>query len=286
MMPVMDGMEATSRIRAMGYKFPIVALTANAMQGQSELFLSKGFDDFLSKPVDIRQLDLTLNRLIRDKYPPDVIENARREKQNAVTSGDVKEQDSVSSDGKQGTPKIVFDAELARLFVRDGTKVADMLESIRGKMDNPGEEDLKTYASGVHSIKSALAHIGESGLQATAFALEQAARKRQLSTITAETDKFVADLREVIEKVKPDEEDVYAALSDEQKVFLGDIWFTIYTECISKNKKEAMDNLNAIKEKPWPSEIIEITKAIEGFISNGNFEDAAEMAERESGRSL
>jgi CheY-like chemotaxis protein len=44
-------------------------LTANAVMGQSEIFLQNGFDDFLSKPINIRQLDAILNKFVRDKQP-------------------------------------------------------------------------------------------------------------------------------------------------------------------------------------------------------------------------
>jgi PAS domain S-box-containing protein len=68
MMPQMDGIEATLAIRAMGYIHPIVALTANAVSGQANLFLENGFSDFISKPIDIRQMNIVLNKFIRDKY--------------------------------------------------------------------------------------------------------------------------------------------------------------------------------------------------------------------------
>ena len=67
MMPNMDGLEATRIIREMGYDKPIVALTANAVTGQAETFLKSGFDEFISKPIDIYLLNSVLNRLIRDK---------------------------------------------------------------------------------------------------------------------------------------------------------------------------------------------------------------------------
>jgi signal transduction histidine kinase/ActR/RegA family two-component response regulator len=67
MMPEMDGVETTKNLREMGYSHPIVALTANAVMGQAEMFLSNGFDDFISKPIDIRELNAVLNKLIRDK---------------------------------------------------------------------------------------------------------------------------------------------------------------------------------------------------------------------------
>jgi len=67
MMPKMDGIEATQIIRDLGYAKPIVALTANAVAGQAEMFVSSGFDAFISKPIDIRQLNTVLNKFIRDK---------------------------------------------------------------------------------------------------------------------------------------------------------------------------------------------------------------------------
>jgi signal transduction histidine kinase/CheY-like chemotaxis protein len=79
MMPDMDGMEAVKHIRRLDYTGSIVALTANAMTGQAEIFLANGFDAFLSKPIDIRQLDTLLNHLIRDKQPPEVIKAARHQ---------------------------------------------------------------------------------------------------------------------------------------------------------------------------------------------------------------
>ncbi|MCL2283004.1 MAG: response regulator [Fibromonadales bacterium] len=68
MMPEMDGVEATKIIRKMGYKRPIVALTANILIGQAKTFLENGFDDFVSKPIDLRQLNSALRRFIYDKH--------------------------------------------------------------------------------------------------------------------------------------------------------------------------------------------------------------------------
>jgi CheY-like chemotaxis protein/anti-sigma regulatory factor (Ser/Thr protein kinase) len=65
MMPEMDGVEATANIRALGGKHEqqaIVALTANAIAGAKEMFLQNGFDDFLSKPIEQKQLFEILRR--------------------------------------------------------------------------------------------------------------------------------------------------------------------------------------------------------------------------------
>ena len=61
-MPEMDGIEATRRIRAQGRRTPIIALTASAMEGDRERCLEAGFDEHLSKPVDLRALTEALER--------------------------------------------------------------------------------------------------------------------------------------------------------------------------------------------------------------------------------
>jgi CheY-like chemotaxis protein len=68
MMPEMDGVEATRAFRAMDEErcriMPVVALTANAVSGMKEMFLANGFDDFLSKPIDVFKLDAVLMRWV------------------------------------------------------------------------------------------------------------------------------------------------------------------------------------------------------------------------------
>ena len=68
MMPGMDGIVTVKFLRDFGYDHPVVALTANAVAGQSEIFMQNGFNGFISKPIDIRQLDIILNKFIHDKY--------------------------------------------------------------------------------------------------------------------------------------------------------------------------------------------------------------------------
>ena len=76
MMPGMDGMETTKVLRDIGYTHPIVALTANALVGIEEMFMQNGFSGFISKPIDINQLNAYLVRFIRDTQAPKTIPSA------------------------------------------------------------------------------------------------------------------------------------------------------------------------------------------------------------------
>ncbi|MCL1964344.1 MAG: ATP-binding protein, partial [Firmicutes bacterium] len=71
MMPELDGVQAIQAIRAIHTEYaktiPIIALTANAIAGNEQMFLSFGFQAFLSKPIDILQLDAVIRRWIRNK---------------------------------------------------------------------------------------------------------------------------------------------------------------------------------------------------------------------------
>jgi len=71
MMPDMDGIEAVAEIRKLGEKYkslPIIALTANAVQGAKEMFLLNSFNDFISKPIDIQKMiEILINWLPKEK---------------------------------------------------------------------------------------------------------------------------------------------------------------------------------------------------------------------------
>jgi|GEM_PF-1474487 len=68
MMPGMDGVETTQKLRAMGYKGAVIALTANALTGNDEMFIQNGFDGFISKPIDMRSMDDIIIKFVRKTH--------------------------------------------------------------------------------------------------------------------------------------------------------------------------------------------------------------------------
>jgi len=265
MMPRMDGIEATKLIRSLGYNKPIVALTANALAGQAEMFLNNGFDEFISKPIDIRQLNNILNKLIRDKQPPEVLEEARKQKNNLYAAGG---------------HSIAIDSQLAEFFVRDAEKTVGTLTNICDNNCRRGD-DLSTLIINVHAMKSALSNVGESELSNKAAELEQAGRDQNTNIILSSLPEFIKSLNQVIDKLKPNDEDGHDTRIDddpESLAFLQEKLIAIQAACASLDKKTAKEALAALKQKNWPKHIKDKLSVIAERLLHSEFDEVAAIA--------
>jgi signal transduction histidine kinase/CheY-like chemotaxis protein/HPt (histidine-containing phosphotransfer) domain-containing protein len=262
MMPVMDGIKATNILRDSGYSHPIVALTANAIAGQAEIFLANGFDRFISKPIDSRELDIVLKELIRNRKTPEFTELARNEKNKAVI-----------------TPKKKI-AELEKYFVMDATNIINVLENIYAKIDNLSDLDIESYTITVHGIKTALANIGESELSEFAFELEKAGRTRNFDIIAGKTPAFIKELKSLIEKIKPQKTSGGVPASRNDMRCLKEKLSEFSTACETLNIRAAETVLNDLNQKTWPQEIDEAINEMSVNLLRGEFEKAVSVAKK------
>lgn len=65
MMPNMSGVEVLKKLREEKVNIPVIALTADAIEGQEEKYISEGFDGYLSKPIDKTKLKVILNKYLK-----------------------------------------------------------------------------------------------------------------------------------------------------------------------------------------------------------------------------
>jgi CheY-like chemotaxis protein/nitrogen-specific signal transduction histidine kinase len=262
MMPKMDGVETTKNIRNLGYTRPVVALTANAMAGQAEKFLNNGFDGFISKPIDIRELNSSLNKFIRDKQTAEVIEKARLERTELIKFAAIK-------------PQLSAGSELARIFTRDAEKAIAVLESVNCHKSG----DLQMFIINIHSMKSALANIGESDLSAVALKLEYAGRAGDIDAVTTGTPLFLEALRAVVKRVNPKkEEGVTVIESAEDKMYLREKMIVIRDACAAYDKKTVKDALAVLKEKAWSLRTKELLEKLSELILHSEFDEVAALA--------
>ena len=103
-MPVMDGLEATRRLRALGYKIPIVALTANVMKDDEQKCRDAGCSGFLTKPINLDRLMAYLSRILGGKAGPSVRPPNSPLPSNIVTSA------SASTDDEADDCQLILDA--------------------------------------------------------------------------------------------------------------------------------------------------------------------------------
>jgi len=264
MMPKMDGIEATKQLRKMGYTKPIVALTANALTGQAEMFLSNSFNDFISKPIDIHQLNRTLNRLVRDKQPSEVIEAAIKEK--------------AELDKKRTSPGFQqADTQLVKIFARDAEKaIGAIKKSIYKNLNN--EKDIQMFIINVHAMKSALANIGEKELSAEANRLEQAGREKDINMALSETNRFLEMLNNVVKEIKKREEkNELSEDSEESLVMLKEKLQIIKAACNEMDKKTIKKVLTELREKPWTQKTNELLTSVEEHLLHSDFDEAAAL---------
>jgi CheY-like chemotaxis protein len=265
MMPKMDGIETVKRLRGMGYNRSIIALTANALIGRAEMFLQNGFDGFIAKPIDSRELNFALNEFIRNKQSPDVIEAARK-------AGEQKKNDH----GADAAQKKTAD-KLAAAAAHDIENAVTVLEELLPKIKT-GAPEMELFATTVHGMKSALANIGEIQLSKIALRLETASANGEIPEILNDIHQFIAALRSILDKIKPPA--VSAKISGGDPDFLKTKLNDIIAMCGKLNIKEAKKVLNELKQETWTQDINDILNDVSLFILRGEYTKAISAAEK------
>ena len=205
MMPFMDGVETTERIRALDSQYakeiPIIALTANAIKGVEKQFKDAGMNDYLPKPIHVNQL----NDILKKWLP--------LEKQIRIVDGKEMSSVNVNVEEKSGRQR-----EEEMLFALKGVNVETGIRNCGGNLNvyirvlqtfsssnlSSGlekyfeEADWKNYEVIAHSIKGACRNIGADTLADKAYELELAGKKGDAMFIQSNHDKFATDYRELI----------------------------------------------------------------------------------------
>jgi CheY-like chemotaxis protein/HPt (histidine-containing phosphotransfer) domain-containing protein len=164
-MPVMDGFAATTEIRreeresGRGRTLPVIAITANALQGDREACLAAGMDDYLSKPFTQQQLAAVIGRWVAlplvatvhhgdetPRLPPESVEVIHREVINRTALDNIR---ALSADGGDALVQKVIAA-----YVDD---TPQHLQTLRRAIAG---EDANSVRKVAHSLKSASANVG------------------------------------------------------------------------------------------------------------------------------
>jgi signal transduction histidine kinase/CheY-like chemotaxis protein len=180
MMPKMDGIETFKHMKALrdnpNKDTPVIMLTANALSGSKEEYLSIGFADYLAKPIQISALDELLLRYL----PKHLVTNLSVSTTKASASETFMEQLNHLLDADVGLDYYDgnedFYREILEAYVEDGdvSMLNNLFESA----------DWQNYQVSIHSVKSSSIYIGATRLADEALKLEMAAKENRINYIT------------------------------------------------------------------------------------------------------
>lgn len=201
MMPGMDGIEAAEIIRRdcgeNGVAPVMVALTANAMEGMREQFLEHGFQDFIAKPLDRKELNQLLLRWVPEKYRQ--AKGGEQEyKPLDLTAFQIDGLDMNAAMQYYSGDEEGF-ADLLEIYCMDGKHKLNLLQEL-------AESDILRYQIEVHGLKSASANIGAANVSALAREHENAAAqgdrefiKEHFSQLIGEYETLLANIGQFLE---------------------------------------------------------------------------------------
>jgi CheY-like chemotaxis protein/nitrogen-specific signal transduction histidine kinase len=227
-MPIMDGIETTQNIRQMAsediyYKnVPIIGLTANAIEGTKEMFLECGFDDFMTKPINIKHLISILNKHV-------VMSEVIRENQLDNTYIKIDRQDD----------------KLMRVVQKDISETSQKLKQAYA------DSDFKMLGSCAHILSSLLANIGFKDAQ-IASEIEIAALNKDIDFIKNNIEQLLSYIDKISEEffIHKDLESSDKEVVEDIDFFNQQILF-IKKSCQDYNIKEALAIVEKLKKKPW-----------------------------------
>ena len=196
MMPEVDGIEATHIIRRLVPSYndvPIIALTANAIGGAKEMFIEEGMNDFVAKPIEIKDIVGKLRKwLPKEKIVPidgDARELFAQENANSDSGGnsilDIKELNTEAAVKLLGT-EALFRTVLKEYFCAIDNKYKVISE-------HKAAERWRDYTVEVHSLKSTSRQIGADPLADMAMELEKAGNDGNIDLIMEKTDTMLEE---------------------------------------------------------------------------------------------
>jgi len=220
MMPEMDGIETSIEIRRTipdADFTPIIALTANVLEGSKEMFLKAGMVDMIAKPIDIKELNMKMIKWL----PNYLIHEEKEGGEDRSETGEevVREEELYDCLDCEKAIKGLGTASLFKKVVADYYKNGhDTLEIIKQSLE---EKDYETYAIRTHSLKSTSRQIGATELGDYAEKLEKAGKARDEKEIAKYHDETMAMFENLLESLsKYFKED--ADVADDKAVITAD----------------------------------------------------------------
>jgi len=219
-MPEMDGYELTAAIRSMesaGERFPIIAITANALQGEAEKCLEAGMDDYLPKPLEMDKLKRMLKKWLPKIDADETAKNCDPTSKDRISAEPEGNSDSdkeapkvknlIEEESEYGTssPPVEISA-LVAIFGEDPDTIRSILSDFATSSHDIvteilhacGEQSAEAVNAGAHKLKSSARTVGAIQLAEVSGALEKAGAAADWEIIKQNESALSEKLQEVL----------------------------------------------------------------------------------------
>ena len=199
MMPDIDGVETLKIIKRDGLckGVPVIMLTANAIEGNREIYINEGFDDFLSKPIVPKNLD----KMVK-KYLSDNLIRAVETEETVIETPD--EEEDAMTILREKLPEIDFDKGLGSCCGDEDFYLEIFTDFVNIEIDEElsgylNENNLKDYCVRVHGFKNNAYTIGAKALGDLAYELEKLSRAGSADEIPQLQEQLFKDFYRICE---------------------------------------------------------------------------------------
>ena len=304
-MPVMDGFEATRRIRewelgtgskrrieavdshpaAGSGQIPIIAMTASAMTQDREAAMAAGMDDHVSKPIDIKELFSSLVRHISmegREVPDEVLSITGKSRSEAPKTDHLPDLPGIAT--KSGLSRVGGNLTLYRkLLIKLYQDYPDAAEQILAALDNDDRELAQRLA---HTVKGVAGNLGAEQLQAAAQRVESAIKKKDMDDARVQLVPFAEALSFIMDSLRVLAVDEKVTLSVEgmpQEATgtpgkLLELLNKLMPYAHKRKPRPCKAVLKEITDIAWPADLTGEISQLERSIGKYKFKDAEKIS--------
>lgn len=280
MMPEMDGIETTQEIRKLekvnGKHVPIVALTANAVVEAKNEFLEIGMDDFLSKPIDVKDMCAKLKKWLPEQYIIPLEQKDKEELPNAFTAEDASKNlpklNNIDVEGGiryVGSKQLYFDM-LANFYTIIDEKINKLKKCLEDNM-------VRDYTIEVHALKNSARMIGAYQLSDMFLDMEEHGDRQDIDYLKEKTPKLLTYFESFKDVLK-----TYGESGNENKeevtkeVF--DQYITSLEEAVNSYDIDGMDQaMKKIAGTRVPQNCVELVTSLRAKVADVAMEDILDI---------